>query len=46
MAVYWFLMMCGRFLGGVIGGKVSSKTMVTVCAVGGIALMLAAMYSP
>ncbi len=46
VAVYWFLMMCGRILGGVIGGKVSSKTMVTCCAVGGIALMLAAMYGP
>ena len=46
VAVYWFLMMCGRILGGVIGGKVSSKVMVTCCAVGGIALMLAAMYAP
>ena len=46
VAVYWFLMMCGRILGGVIGGKVSSKVMVTFCAVGGIALMLAAMYCP
>ena len=46
VAVYWFLMMVGRILGGVIGGKVSSKVMVTFCAVGGIALMLAAMYAP
>lgn len=46
VAVYWFLMMCGRILGGVVGGKVSSKVMVTFCAVVGIALMLAAMYSP
>ena len=46
VAVYWFLMMCGRILGGVIGGKVSSKVMVTFCAVAGIALMLAAMYAP
>ena len=46
VAVYWFLMMVGRILGGVIGGKVSSKVMVTCCAVGGIALMLAAMYAP
>ncbi len=46
VAVYWFLMMCGRILGGVIGGKVSSKVMVTFCAVGGIALMLAAMFCP
>ena len=46
VAVYWFLMMCGRILGGVIGGKVSSKVMVTFCAVGGVALMLATMYAP
>ena len=46
VAVYWFLMMCGRIVGGIIGGKVSSKVMVTFCAVGGIALMLAAMYAP
>ena len=46
VAVYWFLMMVGRILGGVIGGKISSKVMVTFCAVGGIALMLAAMYAP
>ena len=46
VAVYWFLMMCGRILGGVIGGKISSKVMVTFCAVFGIALMLATMYSP
>ena len=31
---YWFLMMCGRLIGGVIGGKVSSKAMLaTVCVV-------------
>ena len=46
VAVYWFLMMCGRIVGGVIGGKVSSKVMVTFCAVAGIALMLAAIYAP
>ena len=46
VAVYWFLMMCGRIRGGVIGGKISSKVMVTFCAVFGIALMLATMYSP
>lgn len=31
---YWFLMMCGRLIGGTIGGKVSSKSMLaTVCSV-------------
>ena len=31
---YWFLMMCGRLVGGAVAGKVSSKTMLaTVCSV-------------
>ena len=31
---YWFLMMCGRLVGGAIGGKVSSKIMLaTVCSI-------------
>ncbi len=25
VGMYWLLMLCGRLLGGVIGGKVSSK---------------------
>ena len=43
---YWFLMMCGRFLGGVVGGKVSSRVQVSVLAAFGIALLLAAMFAP
>ena len=46
VAVYWFLMMVGRVLGGTFGGKISARAMVTGCAVSGIALMLAAMYVP
>ncbi len=30
VGMYWFLMLCGRLLGGAIGGKVSSKIMMTV----------------
>ena len=26
---YWFLMMCGRLVGGAVGGRVSSKAMLT-----------------
>lgn len=33
---YWFLMLIGRFIGAAIGGKVSSRTMLTVAAVLGI----------
>ena len=43
---YWFLMMCGRLLGGVIGGKVSSRVQVSFLATLGIALLLVAMFSP
>ncbi len=43
---YWFLMMCGRLLGGVVGGKVSSRVQVSFLATLGIALLAAAMFSP
>jgi FHS family L-fucose permease-like MFS transporter len=43
---YWFLMMCGRLLGGVVGGKISSRVQVTFLATLGIALLVAAMFSP
>ena len=46
VGAYWFCMMIGRLVGGAIGGKVSSKVMITICSVGGICLMLAAMYAP
>ena len=39
---YWILMLIGRFIGSVIGGKVSSKTMVICVASLAIALMVAA----
>ena len=43
---YWFLMMCGRLLGGVVGGKVSSRVQVSFLATLGICLLLAAMFTP
>ncbi len=42
----WFLMLIGRFLGGLIGGKISSKTMLTFVSVLGIALVLLAILLP
>jgi len=43
---YWFLMLIGRFCGSIIGGKVSSKMMLT-CASGlGILLIVGAMMAP
>ncbi len=43
---YWFCMMLGRLAGGALGAKISSRAMITVCALTGIALMLAAMFMP
>ena len=43
---YWFLMMCGRLLGGVVGGKVSSRAQVSFLASLGIALLVAVMFVP
>ena len=40
---YWILMLVGRFLGSALGGKVSSRVMVTCVASVAIALMVAAM---
>ena len=43
---YWFLMMCGRLLGGVVGGKVSSRVQVSFLASLGIVLLVTAMFVP
>lgn len=40
VAVYWLMMLVGRFVGGAIGGKVSSRTMITVAS--GISILLVA----
>lgn len=46
VAVYWLMMLVGRFVGGAIGGKVSSRTMITVAS--GISILLVAfgMFAP
>ena len=43
---YWFLMMCGRFIGGAIGGKVSSKVMLSAVSSVAICLILGVMLIP
>ncbi|MDR2919798.1 MAG: MFS transporter [Tannerella sp.] len=43
---YWFLMLIGRFLGSILGGKISSKMMLTFASALGIALIVGAMLSP
>lgn len=37
---YWFMMLIGRFIGSVIGGKISSKTMLTSVSIVGIVFVL------
>lgn len=46
VAVYWLMMLIGRFVGGAIGGKVSSKTMITVVSSASIVLILFGMLAP
>ena len=46
VAVYWLMMLIGRFVGASIGGKVSSRAMITTVAILTIVLVLAGMYSP
>lgn len=46
VAVYWLMMLVGRFVGGTIGGKVSSKQMITVVSIASIVLILFGMFAP
>ena len=46
VGTYWLLMLVGRLTGAAIGGKVSSKTMLTVTSAVGLVLVLLAMFSP
>ncbi|MBQ7192608.1 MAG: MFS transporter [Paludibacteraceae bacterium] len=41
--LYWLLMLVGRFIGSAIGGKVSSKAMVTCVSIAAIILIICAM---
>ena len=46
VAVYWFMMLIGRFVGASIGSKVSSRAMVTTVSVATLALVIFGMYAP
>ena len=46
VGAYWFLMLCGRLIGGAVGGKVSSRTMMTVVSSAAILFILLGMYLP
>ena len=45
-AVYWLMMLAGRFLGGIIGGKISSLAMITTVSTLSILLVLFGMFAP
>ncbi len=45
VAVYWFMMLIGRFVGASIGNKVSSRTMITAVSVATLVLVAFGMFS-
>ncbi len=46
VAVYWFMMLIGRFVGAGIGNKVSSRAMITTVSIATLILVLFGMYAP
>lgn len=46
IGAYWFCMMLGRLAGGAIGGKVSSKSMLSTTALVAIVLLVAFIFTP
>lgn len=46
VAVYWLLMLVGRLCGGIIGGKVSSRTQVSFLATLLLIFVLIGMFAP
>ena len=46
VAVYWFMMLIGRFVGASIGNKVSSRAMITFVATASLILVLFGMFAP
>jgi len=46
VGIYWLLMMVGRLIGGAIGSKVSTKTMMMVVSAAGLLFILLAIFLP
>lgn len=46
VGTYWFLMLIGRLIGGAVGAKVSSRTMLSTVSVIGLVFVLVGMFSP
>ena len=46
VGAYWFLMLIGRLVGGVLGAKVSSSAMMAVVSAAGVVFLLFGMFLP
>ena len=46
IGAYWFCMMLGRLAGGAIGGKVSSKAMLSATSIAAIVFLIAFIFTP
>lgn len=46
VAVYWLMMLVGRLVGASIGGKVSSRTLITIVSIACIGLVLFGIFAP
>lgn len=46
VAIYWLLMLVGRLIGGAIGGKVSSRTMIAIVSSVAMALIVVGVLLP
>lgn len=46
VAVYWLMMLIGRFVGGAIGSKVSSKAMISTASTISLILVAFGMFAP
>lgn len=46
VGIYWLLMMCGRLIGGAVGGKISSRKMLTSVSILAMALVCCVMFVP
>ena len=46
VGTYWFLMMCGRLLGGLVGAKVSSRAQISFVSALAIIFVLIGIFAP
>jgi FHS family L-fucose permease-like MFS transporter len=46
VGTYWFLMLIGRFIGASVGGKISSKSMLSFVSLIGMIFVVLAIFSP